>query len=90
MLPMPGACTICTGTFGNGAAIGMEIITAEPKPTLRALHRGRIVLRVGAVITSTFVIAVLHTATSIILPTDSSTLAFGWSSRINSRTHPAL
>ena len=90
MLPMLGACTTCTGTFWNGAAIGMEIIPAAPKPILKDPHRGRIGFCVGAAGPATAGIAARRAATTTSLPTASTTLAFGWSSRINSGNHPDL
>ena len=90
LLPMPGACTTCTVMFWNGAAIGMEIIPAAPKQTLRAPHRGRIGFCVGAAGTPTAGIAARRTATTTNLPTATTSLAFGWSPRVNSGNHPDL
>ncbi len=90
MSPMPGVCTTCTGTFGNGAAIGMEIIPATSKPILKVPHRGRIGFCVVAAGTTSAGIAARRTATTPGLPPATATLAFGWSSRVNSGNPPDL
>ena len=76
MLPMLGACTTCTGMFWNGAAIGMEIIPAAPKPILKAPHRGRIGFCVGAAGTTAAGIAARRNAPTTPFPTASTALAF--------------
>ena len=90
MLPIPGVCTTCTGTFGNGAAIGMGIIPATPKPILKAPHGGRVGFCVVAAGPATAGFAARRSATPAYLPTATSSLAFGWSSRVNSGNPPDL
>ena len=91
MPPMPGAYTTCTGTFGNGAAIGLEIIPAAPKTTPKAPHRGRIGFCVGAAGAATAaIIAARRPASATNLSTATAALAFGWSPQINSGNHPDL
>ena len=90
MLPMPGACTTCMEMFGNGAAIGMEVIPAVPKPTPKVHHRGGIGFCVGAAGTTTAGVAARRTAATASLPAATTSLAFGWSSRVNSGNHSDL
>ena len=90
MFPMPGACTTCMGMFGNGAAIGMEIIPAVPKPILMALHRGRLGFCVEAAGSTAAGIAARGTASTSYLPAAAAALAFGWSSRVNRGNQPDL
>ena len=85
MLPMPGACTTCTVTFGNGAAIGMEIIPAAPKPILKVPHRVRIGFCVGVGGAPAANFPVLRAvASGAPLPTAPAAVAFGLSYRVNS------
>ena len=38
IIPTPGAYTTCTGTFGSGVLIGMELIRAETQRIRRVLQ----------------------------------------------------
>lgn len=90
MLPMPGACTICTGMFMSGAAIGMGIIQNLNISTPMDLLREP--LKLFAVVFGVVMenIAVQLIAIRALHPTEAITSAFVWSARVDSGNHSDL
>src|SRR5690349_8750031 len=75
---MPGACMICTETFGNGARIGMEIIPAEAQLILKDRHLAQAGYCAAEAGQTMAVFAALLAALPTIPPLNSSRMVFGW------------